>query len=143
MEIISVGAGVGPYTQPLKKFAQRCDSRLISDRALFQGLLDKMEGVMIHLGGYSDTPDDPCWFCGHAVEFVDDDYFHFYNETYQDIKQILCSMQKQSPTNHVVFLSDIQMDLVAEVRQLSSLADFQLLNKQKRIRFNTLYHINQ
>ena len=143
IEIISVGAGVGPYTKPLKKIAQRCDSRLISDRALFQEHLDKLEGVMIHLGDYGDTPNDPNWFCGHAVEFVDDDYFYFDDETYQEVEWILCQMQKQSPAKHVLFLTDIQLNIAAKVRLLSSLTDFQLLNMQKRLRFNTLYNINQ
>ena len=77
-EIVSIGATSGPFTVKKSVFAQRCDSRLISDRGLFQPTLDRLVGTIIHLGDFSDTPDEPCWFCGHCVKYRegDDEGYH-------------------------------------------------------------------
>lgn len=148
MEIISVDAGVGPYTKPAKHFAQRCDSELISDRSLFQDDLKEIEGVIIHLGDYSDTPNDPCWFCGHFVEYLEDDdegnHFRINNNAYKELREVLSSMQRQSPTGHVIFLSDYQFGPEEAQRvDLDSINDLDDLNRDTAIRYNTLYHINR
>lgn len=148
MEIISVGAGVGPYTQPAKHFAQRCDSQLVSDRSLFEGDLKQLEGVIIHLGDYSDMPDDPCWFCGHFVEYRDGDeemhHFRIRSDAFEEFRRVLQDMQSQSPSGHVIFLSDYQFGpSEPQIVDLDSIASLDELNKATAIRYNTLYHVNR
>jgi hypothetical protein len=111
-EIVSIGARNGPFTVKKSVFAQRCDSSLISDRGLFQPMLDRLVGTIIHLGDFSDTPDDPCWFCGHCVEYRegDDDghYIGYTPEAESELIELMSSMRDQSPTTHVLFLTDYQ-----------------------------------
>lgn len=148
MEVISVGAGVGPYTQPATHFAQRCDSEPVSDRSLFEDDLKELDGVIIHFGDYSDTPNDPCWFCGHFVEYLEDDdemhHFRIRSDAYEEFRLVLQAMQSQSPSGHVIFLSDYQFGPSEPQRvDLRSIADFDDLNAATALRYNTLYHINR
>ena len=106
-----------------------------------------MEGTMIHLGDYSNTPNDPCWFCGHVTIHPDpDDLDHFQYEStaFEELLILLAVMQEQSPTRHVIFLTEYQFGPDEfKIEHLNTISDFSALNATGRIRFNTLYHIHQ
>lgn len=145
-EIISVGAQNGPFTRRMEIIAQRCDSSLKSDRRLFQPVLDRLIGTIIHLGDYSDTPDDPCWFCGHCVERSDADesanHIGYTSAATGELVEIMTLMHTQSPTRHLLFLTDYQFGPeTSEIKTLPSIDDFMALNRDRRIRYNTLYSI--
>lgn len=145
-EIVSIGARNGPFTVKKSVFAQRCDSSLISDRGLFQPTLDRLVGTIIHLGDFSDTPDDPCWFCGHCVEYRegDDDGYHigYTPEAELELIELLSSMKDQSPTSHVLFLTDYQFGPeTSEIVNLDDVGQFVSLSRSRSIRYNTLYSI--
>jgi len=145
-EIVSIGAQNGPFTVRKSVFAQRCDSSLKSDRGLFQPTLDRLIGTIIHLGDYSDTPDDPCWFCGHCIEYRegDDDANHigYTHDAERELTEILVSMREQSPTNHVLFLTDFQFGPeIPEIVNLDHIDQLVQLSRARSIRYNTLYSI--
>jgi hypothetical protein len=118
---------------------------LVSDRSLFQHVLDGLDGTMIHLGDFSYHPEDPCWFCGHVVEYPDPEdgnHFRYEPDAFGELITLLSLMQADSPTRHVIFLTDYQFGPEeAEIEHLATLDDFKRLNSEGKIRFNTLYHI--
>lgn len=100
---------------------------------------------MIHLGDFSDHPEDPCWFCGHVVEYPDpedDDHIRYESDAFEELITLLLLMQADSPTHHVIFLTDYQFGPdEAKIEHLATVDDFKRLNSEGKIRFNTLYHI--
>jgi len=112
---------------------------------LFQHVLDQFEGTMIHLGDFSDHPEEPCWFCGHVVEYPnpnDDYHFRYQADAFGELMLLLDMLQKDSPSRHVIFLTDYQLGPDnPEVVSLKDLEAFRRLNCDGKIRFNTLYHI--
>lgn len=146
-EIVSVESQVGPHTPRVRSFVQRCDSRLVSDRGLFQSVLDRLRGTMIHLGHYSRKHDSSFWFCGHALKVArvtHDGFFTLRAAALKDLRVLLRTMQRASPSRHVVFLSDYQFGpRKPVVRRVSSIEEFAKLGSSGRLRFNTLYHIKR
>jgi hypothetical protein len=145
-ELISIGALSGPFTSPLQVFAQRCDSKLVSDRGLFQPVLDRLAGTIIHLGDPSHNQADPVWFCGHCLEYrlENDDGHHigYTTAAITELRQLLSSLQNQSPEKHVLFLTDYQFGPEAvEIVTLGNIDEFVALSDSRNIRFNTLYSI--
>ena len=146
-EIVSVGAGSGPFTRRKAVFAQRCDSSLKTDRGLFQPILDRLIGTMIHLGDHDDHPDEPHWFCGHCIEYrdrdaEDSDHIGYTLDAENELRELLTSMMDQSPTRHVLFLTDFQFGPeTTDIRNLASIDEFIDLSRNRSIRYNTLYSI--
>lgn len=146
-EIISVGAKYRPHTPKLDIFAQRCESVLVSDRGLFQEILNTLEGTIIHLGQFdNESLQEAFWFCGHVEEYPSApnyDYFRYEASAFQELILLLDIMQKASPTGHGIFLTDYQFGPEnSEIQRLESINEFIKLNAIGKIRFNTLYHIN-
>jgi hypothetical protein len=144
-EIVSVGAKTGPHMPRVGSFIQRCDSRLTSDRGLFQPVLDRLDGTIVHLGHRSKKHERDFWFCGHALDFSKDireGCFRLRNRALVDLKRLFVVMQKDSPFRHVIFLSDYQFGPTKPVvKQLSSIEEFLRHGASGSLRFNALYHI--
>ena len=144
-EIISVGCKSIPKTPRCVWFAQWHESKLVSHRGLFQEELDKFDGSIVHLGQYGDDPDSVAWWCCDVIEFPDPEdceFIQYIPDAFEELLVLLDVMQKASPTNHVMFLTDVQGGPdETSIEQLGAIQDFSDLNLAARIRFNTLYHI--
>lgn len=145
-ELISIGAMSGSFTSPFQVFTQRCDSKLVSDRGLFQPVLDRLVGTIIYLGDPSHCHTDPFWFCGHCIEYrlENDDGHHigYSAAAIAELHQLLSLLQNQSPEKHVLFLTDYQFEPdKAEIVTLGTIEQFLALSEVRNIRLNTLYSI--
>ena len=138
-EIISVGSMEGPYTKPYTKIRHSCDSELNSHRDLFQDVLDRLVGTMVHIDSRDDTLEDSSlYFLGgdHYIDNLDNDeenYRFGYNpDTFSEIYSLASDLTKQSPTNHIIFLTDFQGG--PEERNIITVKDleeFKELNQRK------------
>ena len=150
-EIISVGSLEGPYTRSYKRIRHSCDSELNSHRDLFQDVLDRLVGNMIHIDsrlGNDDIEDNFMYFLGgdHYLDHennTDEKYrFGYRDQTFVELFDLLSLMRSQSPTNHVIFLTDFQGGPeTREIVDIPSIDSFKELNDLKGLRFNTLYSI--
>ena len=101
---------------------------------------------MIHLGRHSDAPNSPFWFCGHCIEYREgDDAAHhigYTGDAEEELNQIMTSLMEQSPTKHILFLTDYQFGPdITEIRNLGTIDHFLQLSRSRSIRYNTLYSI--
>ena len=148
VEIVAVNARAVPALPEYRRFAWRGSTKLISDRSLFQPVLDRLAGAIIHLGDRSDHPDDPSWFCGHIIKnrSVEESWqeFQFDDDAKVEVADLLRRMQQASPQRHVIFLTDFQFgpDDPLE-REFETLAELWKTHDYQMLRHNTLYHIRK
>jgi hypothetical protein len=148
IEIIAVNAQHLPALPEYARFAWRGESELVSDRGLFQPVLDRLSGVIVHLGDRFDHPEEPSWFCGHIIKNrpVEEDWteFQFEDDAKTEVGDLLRRMRDASPNQYVIFLTDFQFGPDEPLEQeFDSLEAFWARHDAHKLRHNTLYHVRK
>lgn len=96
-----------PKLPKYKSFYKKAQKELVSDRSLFQPVLDSFNGVIVHLSDYKVLP----WrFCGHMLEYKKrrHNYYQFKKGAKEEVADLLYRMMKASPDDYVLYLTDYQ-----------------------------------
>ena len=148
IEIISVGARTVANLPKFRGFAYIAEPGVLSHRGLFQDVLDKETGIIVHLANKEFEGDEEGgWFAGYLMDWddTDSDYVpvRFQPHRFSDVLSLLKKMINASPHNEIIFLTDYQFGpderIISE--ETLSISNFSKLHQQGELTYNTLYRI--
>lgn len=147
IEIISINSPRLNINQDDFEIAIIEEQKMESHRALFNEFISQFRGTILHLG----NPDfknekDGFFFAGQITnwKFKHLNNFKFKNEYLEELKTLLYLATKSSPTNEVIFLTDIQAseDIKGKFRRYLTIDEFWENYENEGLKWNTAYLIN-
>lgn len=143
IEIISIGCQKVPTLPRFRGFAYQTEDKLVSHRGLFQSILDKSNGVIVHLANKSFEGTDGFWFAGDLINWDSNDALQFRKQQSRDVRRLMETLLASSPTGEIIFLTDYQFGPSRKKveRKLLTLDRFWKMHDAGTIRFNALYRI--
>ncbi|MBU1239027.1 hypothetical protein KKF84_13270 [Myxococcota bacterium] len=150
IEIVSIGALNVPELPKFDGFAYIAEPGVISHRGLFQDVLDKENGIIVHLANKEYEGDEEGgWFAGALMEWgenlSENDPVVFEQHRFQDVIVLLRRMIESSSRNEVIFLTDYQFGPKKRVinNKEISISEFIDFHQQRRLIYNSLYRIKE
>ncbi len=145
IEIIAVDSPSVPSLPRFKGFAYIAEATLVSHRGLFQPVLDKYTGVIVHLANKDFEGTDGAWFAGCLMNRDRGDVLRFLKQPARDARRLLKLMLRASPIGEVLFLSDYQFGPSRKKMERKVLPPerFWAMHDAGCIRYNTLYRIKE
>jgi len=145
IEIIAVDCPKVPSLPRFRGFAYIAEDKLCSHRALFQDILDKHTGVIVHLANKDFEGTDGCWFAGALMNWDHARVLRFLKQPARDARRLLKLMLMASPTGEVLFLSDYQFGPSRKKmeRKVLTLDGFWTMHDAGGIKYNALYRIKE
>ncbi|MEM9274569.1 MAG: hypothetical protein AAGA80_16645 [Cyanobacteria bacterium P01_F01_bin.143] len=146
IEIISIGTETVPDLPRFNQFAYIVEPGVLSHRGLFQDVLDKETGIIIHLANKElEGEEDGGWFAGGLMEWNDteNEPVVFQSHRFIDVVDLLQKLVEISPKNELIFLTDYQFGPEARTikKELLTILEFIDYHQQKKLTYNTLYRI--
>ena len=148
IELICIGCSHVPPLPRYPSFAYQAEPRLISHRALFQHVLDRLTGVIVHLANNDLEGDTEVWFAGKIMDWSETDtngvqVLIFLPETWTDLKDLMRRLLDASPQHRIMFSTDYQFGGKAMECGEVSLTEFFCRHDSGKLRYNTLFFIRQ
>ncbi len=143
IEIISVDCPYVPALPRFRGFAYIAEDKLRSHRGLFQAVLDKNRGVIVHLANKDFEGTDGAWFAGAIMSWDRGHVLRFRKQPARDARRLFKLMLGASPTGEVLFLSDYQFGPNRKKIERTVLTPdrFWAMHDAGKIRYNALYRI--
>ena len=149
VEIISINATHIPDLPKYDGFAYFAEEGVVSHRKLFQHVLNKETGVIVHLANKAaDYVEGYWWFASELLDWCGEDSLEmikFKHLVFADILDLLKRMFEASPIGEIIFLTDFQMgpEQSQIVNKAITLTEFLNLHEDGKLRFNALYRIKR
>ena len=70
IEIVSIDCSAIPDLPCYRSFAYRAETQLVSHRALFQPIFDKLNGIIVHLENKEMEGEHGMWFAGGIMDWM-------------------------------------------------------------------------
>ncbi len=147
IEIISINSPKLNINQNEFEIAIIEEHKIESHRGLFNNFIKQFHGTIFHLGSPDFKENKKEWFFAGDIidwDFEYQDHFKFKNNYLPEIKQLIEIALKMSPTNEVIFLTDIQAKkgTRGKFRRFQGIVEFWEKYEKEGLKWNTAYLIN-